>query len=138
VSATLGAAAVTIVTDGSHAALHATPSPVPSPSRVESLMPVSVERPTGVRPASARPVATQPASARPVASTAGVALPVHTAASKRAAARVDMSIGRRAEPTIVRQATAVKHRQVAASIGDLHLSEKAVQRLGPGRPARTR
>ena len=149
VSATLGAAVVTIAIDGAHVAPQATPSPALSPSAMDSFMPASIERPTGARPVSARQ-----APARPPATQAVVASRTHpTLPTRRAAAvtqptaavtqptadpvRTGMAIGaigtvggRRVEPTAVTRPTAgtrptavtqptARRRPAAASIGEL-------------------
>ncbi len=105
VSATLSAAVVTIVVDGADAPVRPVRSPDVPPSAIDALMPVSIERPTGARPASARTqAAADPADVCQVASTAATVAPAPAPA--RRAPRTSMSIGRLAEPTALRQDTA--------------------------------
>lgn len=118
VSATFGAAVVTIVADSSVALSQSARQPAPKPSAMDSIMPVSVERPTGARPSSPHtvgaPFVTAPVDSRSIASTAAAPLPDRGAAngnatSKGAVPRVAMSIGRRLEPAVV-QTSALEER----------------------------
>lgn len=159
VSATLGAAVATIVAEGSGAAPQAVRTPLPAPSAMDSIMPVSVERPTGARSPSARPatpvavpVASRPVASRPAAPTTRSVPPSYRATSGPGVTadgvpRVAMSIGRRFESasvtrtaaptggTEVARQPAGERRPGAASIGDLHLPEQNVKRYRYARPA---
>lgn len=148
VSATLSAAAVTIVVDGQHAAMLAsaarTPArPTMSPSAMDSSMPLSVERPTGAHPAythaapaqqpDARTIDARAIEARSTASTAGAVGADRPALT--AAPRPGLAIGRRWAATA--GSATLTRRPVPASIGDLHLSEATARRVHTDRPART-
>lgn len=125
VSATLSAAVVTISTEAAHVVSLAPPSRSLTPAAMEALTPASLERPTADYPVSTRPVPTRPGTVRTVVSKAPS---TRTLASRTAPARTGRSIGRRRVEPVVVPADAEK-RAVAASIGDLHLSERAARPL---------
>jgi hypothetical protein len=145
VSATLSAAVVTIVTDGSGPAPQVVPTQIPSAT--DSLMPVSVERPTGARAGSARPGSAAPVVERVAEPMrAGAAVPGRPTVSASGAPRPGKAIGRRwpapdvsgvsprsavASTVMPRRdgaPTGAKRRAGAASIGDLHLPRTAPRR----------
>lgn len=132
VSATLSAAVVTISTEAAHVVSLAPPSRSLTPAAMEALTPASLERPTADYPVSTRPVPTRPGTVRTVVSkapsTRTLASRSVPAASRTAPARTGRSIGRRRVEPVVVPADAEK-RAVAASIGDLHLSERAARPL---------